>query len=155
MRRPMLRLAGGTLALLMLLAFSPPTLADDAAAIRQAAESYARAFYEVKPELVEASVHPSLQKLGLVERNGPAHEAWLNYWELKRAATTFNADFKHFDPKTAKREIRILDQLDKTAVVRLDAEWGIDYLQLVKIDGEWKILNIVWQTYPKEPEPAE
>ena len=35
-----------------------------------------------------------------------------------------------------------------TAVARLDAEWGVDYFQLAKIDGRWMIVNVIWQTYP-------
>jgi hypothetical protein len=28
------------------------------------------------------------------------------------------------------------------------ASWGIDFMQLAKIDGRWQILNIVWQSHP-------
>ena len=36
---------------------------DDAAAIEQAVLNYANSIYEMKPELIDASIHPKLQKL--------------------------------------------------------------------------------------------
>ena len=33
-------------------------------------------------------------------------------------------------------------------MARLDAEWGIDFFHLAKVDGTWKIMNVIWQSYP-------
>ena len=52
------------------------------------------------------------------------------------------------DPATAPKESEILDLLDQIAVVKLSAAWGIDYLNLAKEDGRWKIIKVLWQTYP-------
>ena len=30
------------------------------------------------------------------------------------------------------------------ASVRTDAYWGVDYMHLAKIDGEWKVVNVLW-----------
>jgi hypothetical protein len=30
------------------------------------------------------------------------------------------------------------------ASLRTDAYWGVDYMHLAKIDGEWKIVNVLW-----------
>ncbi len=49
---------------------------------------------------------------------------------------------------TTRRDIAILDVLDQTAVVKLTASWGIDYMFLGKYDGEWKITQILWQSHP-------
>jgi hypothetical protein len=46
------------------------------------------------------------------------------------------------------REIAILDVLDKTAVAKLTAQWGVDHFQLAKIDGKWMIKHILWQAHP-------
>jgi hypothetical protein len=42
----------------------------------------------------------------------------------------------------------VLDVLDHTASAKVTASWGIDYMQLAKFDGAWKIINVVWQTHP-------
>ncbi len=46
-------------------------------------------------------------------------------------------------------KVTILDQLDMTAAVKLEAAWGIDYIHLAKFDGEWKMLQVIWQSHPK------
>jgi hypothetical protein len=128
----------------------------DEAAIRQAVLNYANSAYEVRPELVEQSVHPHLQKVGYVLRGetNTYRELWMNYYELKELVASWNQEGR-FDAKTARRDIKILDRLDKTAVARLDAEWGIDFFLLAKLDGTWKIVNVIWQTYPPEPTEPE
>ena len=78
-------------------------------------------------------------------------ELWMNFYELKELVAGWNKEGR-FDAATARRDVKVLDLLDKTAVARLDAEWGIDFFQLAKIDGEWKIMNVIWQTYPPKRE---
>ena len=41
-----------------------------------------------------------------------------------------------------------MDVLDKTAVAKLTAFWGIDYFQLEKNDGIWQIRHVIWQSHP-------
>jgi hypothetical protein len=122
----------------------------DEAAIRQACLNYADSAYLVKPELIDESVHPKVQKVGYICTPGqtPCREAWMNHTQLRDLVAGWNKNGR-FDPKTAKREVKILDRLDLTAVARLDAEWGVDFFHLAKIDGRWQILNVIWQTYPQ------
>ena len=138
----------------LLLASSPAQAGSDEEGIRQAVLNYANSAYLVKPELVEASVHPKLQKIGYVpNKDGEGYrELWMNFYELKELVADWNKSGR-FDAETARRDVKILDRLDKTAVARLDAEWGIDFFHLAKIDGEWKIMNVIWQTYPPEGQP--
>jgi Putative lumazine-binding len=44
--------------------------------------------------------------------------------------------------------------LDKTAAAKIVAFWGIDYMQLAKYDGQWKIVNILWQAHPPGKDAA-
>ena len=134
---------------------SVSTASDDGdkAAVRQAVLNYANSAYDVRPDLVERSVHPKLQKIGYVLRDDTKkyRELWMNFYELKELVAGWNKEGR-FDTTTARRDVKVLDLLDKTAVARLDAEWGIDFFQLAKIDGEWKIMNVIWQTYPPKRE---
>lgn len=124
---------------------------SDEEAIRQAVLNYANSAYEVKPGLVDESVHPRLQKIGYMpEKDGSGYrEMWMTQEELKGLVADWNKD-GHFDAATAKREVKILDRLDQTAVARLDAEWGVDFLHLAKQGDKWMIMNVIWQTYPAE-----
>ncbi len=123
----------------------------DEEAIRQAVLNYVNSIYQMKPELVDENVHAKLQKIGFVpDKDGTGYrEMWMTRDELRELTLHWNQD-GGIDPGTAKAEVKILDQLDQTAVVRLDSEWGIDFIQLAKVKGTWLIINVMWQTYPKE-----
>lgn len=42
-------------------------------------------------------------------------------------------------------EIKLLDRFKDMAVVRTGAAWGVDYLSMAKVDGKWKIINVLWR----------
>ncbi len=113
--------------------------------------NYVNAVYQVKPELVDESVHAKLQKVGFVpNKDGDGYrEMWMTRDELRELAVHWNQDGS-LDPATAKAEVKILAQLDQIAMVRLDAEWGIDFIHLAKVKDTWMIINVMWQTYPEE-----
>jgi hypothetical protein len=51
-------------------------------------------------------------------------------------------------PKAERRaEIKILDRFKDMAVARTAAAWGIDYISLAKVNGNWKIINVLWRTW--------
>lgn len=124
---------------------------DDETLIREAVLNYVNAIYEVNPKLLDKSVSPKLQKVGYVPKSDGSgyRDMWMTFDELKALASHYNQDGE-IDPATAKRDILILDKLDQTAVVRLDAAWGIDFIELVREGDKWMILNVIWQTYPEE-----
>lgn len=46
-------------------------------------------------------------------------------------------------------DVRARDAEAITAAVKLEALWGIDYVHLGKFEGEWKILQVIWQSRPE------
>jgi len=42
-------------------------------------------------------------------------------------------------------DLRILDRFKDMAVVKTEAVWGIDYIELAKYNGHWKIFNVLWR----------
>ena len=133
---------------LALLLVSMPALAqsDDRGAVRQAALDYVTAVYESRPELIERSVSPDLTKHGFMrQKDGSYRRSPMTYQELLVVAKEWNANRKR---DTSIKEIVVGEVLDQTATALVRAEWGIDFMQLAKVDGRWKILNIVWQSHP-------
>ena len=59
-------------------------------------------------------------------------------------AETYNVKGDKF-PKNPRKEIKLLDVSAKTASVKLLADAWIDYMHIVKTNGEWKIINVLWQ----------
>ena len=139
------------LASLVLASMAGAAEPTDEDAIKQAVLNYVNSVYEVKPDLIDESVHSKLQKVGYApKKEGSGYrEMWMTHEELKELTVHWNKD-GHIDPAKAKREIKILDKLDQTAVVRLDAEWGVDFIHLAKDGDKWMIMNVIWQTYPAE-----
>jgi hypothetical protein len=41
--------------------------------------------------------------------------------------------------------VKLLDVSARTASVKLIADAWIDYMHIVKENGEWKIINVLWQ----------
>ena len=134
--------AGRTLIMLMsaiIIALSGAALAQgtspESEAVKQAALDYLEGIYNVQPERIERSVHPTLNKRGFYKKDAtsPYAESPMTYEQLLKLAASWNKEGKR---DTSVREVTILDMLDQTAVVRLKASWGIDYMFLGKFDGE-------------------
>ena len=145
MRRPF---TAAALALVM--AAAPAlgqTTAADHDAVRLAALDYVEGIYNVQPERIERSVHPSLVKRGFYKENAaaPYAESPMTYDQLVRLAGNWNKEKKR---DISIKEVTVLDVLDQTAVAKVTANWGIDYMLLAKFDGRWKITQILWQSHP-------
>jgi hypothetical protein len=137
-----------TIGVLVFLALAVPAAAqkDDREAVRQAALDYVNAVYESKPELIERSVSRDLTKHGFMrQKDGSYQRAPMTYVQLIDVAKTWNANGKR---DLSIKEITVGEVFDQTATATVRANWGIDFMQLAKIDGRWKILNIVWQSHP-------
>jgi hypothetical protein len=120
----------------------------DRRAIERAVLDYVDALYEVKPELVDRAVHAALAKRGFVRNDqGAYRELTMSFDELRALAATWNAQ-RGVDPRTAPKQVIILDMLDQTASAKLVASWGVDYMHLAKYDGQWKVVNVLWQVAP-------
>lgn len=121
-------------------------VAADKAAVYQAALDYVEGVYEVNPAKIEKSVHPNLTKYGFMRRpTGEYAPGQMTYQQLLGVAASWNKDGKR---DLSIKRVEVLDVLDQTAVAKVTAQWGIDYMQLAKYDGQWKIINIIWQTHP-------
>jgi hypothetical protein len=137
-----------TITVLVLLTAAIPAAAqtDDRAAVRQAALDYVTAVYEAKPELIERSVSRELTKHGFMrQKDGSYQRSPMTYLELVEVAKTWNANRKR---DLSIKEVTVGEVFDQMATATVRANWGIDFMQLAKIDGQWKILNIVWQSHP-------
>jgi type II secretory pathway pseudopilin PulG len=127
--------------------FTRTQSAQDREAVRQAALDYVEGVYNVQPERIERSVHPSLVKRGFYKKDAaaPYAEMPMTFDQLVNLARTWNKDGKR---NTSIKDVAVLDVLDQTAVAKVTALWGVDYMLLGKYDGVWKITQILWQSPP-------
>ena len=118
----------------------------DKKAIERAVLNYVEAFYEADTTKAYESVASDLAKRGYYVRNNQVVEAKMTFEQLVSLAQRWK-NSQNITPASPKK-VTVLDVLDKTASAKVEAQWGIDYLHLGKVNGKWKIINVLWQDYP-------
>ena len=118
------------------------------AAVEAAVTDYVQALYKAEPERIARAVHPALQKTGVYRRPDSKEygvRSNMNFDQLKHLAGQWNKGGRRTD---LKYKVEVFDVLDQTACAKLTADWGIDYMELLKCEGQWKILHVLWQSHP-------
>lgn len=137
------------IALLPLAAVPRPVLGQspDEAGVRRAALDYLEGFYEGDDDKLRRSIHPEVSKFGFA-RPDPS-QAYrripMSYEQMFEFAGGVR-EGRGVPPAGAPKEVLPLDVRDQTAVVRVVAWWGQDYLQMAKYDGRWMIVHVLWQS---------
>ena len=52
-------------------------------------------------------------------------------------------------------DVTVLDRYGNAAVVKAVARDWVDFLHVGKVNGEWKIINVLWEMKPREAEKKE
>ncbi|WP_431242249.1 nuclear transport factor 2 family protein [Flavobacterium sp. P21] len=119
---------------------------QDSLDIKRVALAYIEAQHTPNPKLMESALHPRMVKRS-VFRNKTAQKDYISEFFAENMvilAETYNVKGDKF-PKNPRKEIKLLDVSAKTASVKLLADAWIDYMHIVKENGEWKIINVLWQ----------
>lgn len=125
---------------------SPVATKKDSLSIKKVALGYLQALQKLKPELMNKVLNDSLNKItigydsDLNKQYGKATPksqmiAYVNNW---------NASGTRF-PFSPNNEVKILDIYNRIASVKLISDNWVEYLQLIKLDGNWEIMNLIWQ----------
>ncbi|NER18306.1 nuclear transport factor 2 family protein [Spongiivirga citrea] len=119
---------------------------QDSLAIKRAALDYIESQHEVKPEKFERSAHPRMVKRTFWTNKKTKKEYLRETFTdaMILLAESYNIKGDKF-PENPKKEVIILDVFDKTASVKLIADDWIDYMHIVKLNGKWQIVNVLWQ----------
>lgn len=119
---------------------------QDTMQIKQAALDYIESQHNVNPRQFERSAHPRMVKRTFWKNKSTGKEYLRETFRdaMILLAETYNQNGDKF-PDLPKKEVVILDIFDKTASVKLIADEWIDYMHIVKLNGKWQIINVVWQ----------
>jgi hypothetical protein len=131
--------------------FAQKKVSSDADGIRQACFNYIDAFYKTDTTLAYQSVHPTLQKRGFLfnnKTNTYSEQLEMPFLALISLAKIWNKEGNRTNEKSP-RKVKILEIADKIATAKVTAVWGFDYMQLAKLNGQWMIINVLWQSTPK------
>jgi len=128
---------------------------SEAPAIRAAALDYIDGFYTGDAARMERAVHPELAKR-IVTTDPKTGKSTLGQMSAMTLVQRTRSGMGKRIPENRRQEdVTILDRFQDTSVVKIVASDWIDYLQMAKFDGEWKIINVLWAFKPKPDEAAK
>jgi len=122
---------------------------DVRAAVTRAALDYMEGAHSGDADRVARAVHPELHKV-TVETIPATEKSYLRKAGASRLVQLVAADAVPLAEEKRNIKVNILDELQSLAVVRVTSTVFWDYLQLAEIDGEWKIINVLWTRNPQE-----
>ena len=121
--------------------------AADSVAIEQAALDYIQGYYSGSSERMEKALHPELAKR--IVRTTPDGQSSLDQMNAQTLVDiTRRMAQRPIPEEDWQDDVTILDIFENVASVRVDATAWIDYLHLAKWNGEWKIVNVLWEMRP-------
>jgi len=124
--------------------------AADSAAIKKAALDYVEGWYEGNTERMERAVHPELAKR--IVRTDP--NSGRNRLEQMSAMTLVQGvkrgGGKDTSVEQQQKDVFIFDIFQSTASAKAIMSGWIDYMHLAKWNGEWKIVNVLWELKPQK-----
>jgi hypothetical protein len=122
--------------------------AADSAAVRQAGLDYIEGWYTGDAGRMDRALHPALVKRIVETRDGAAVLDEISRDDLVEAVRLGGGSQTPAERRRA--EVRILDLYGGMASVRVDAGDWVDHLHVARVDGEWKIVNVLWELRPRD-----
>jgi hypothetical protein len=122
----------------------------DSAAIKAAVLDYADGFYSGDAARMERAIHPDLHKI-VVVKLPQTGKYMLQYSTYSQLIELTGAKVGLLEETKRKFQVTILEASEDMASVSLTSAMFNDYLELVKIDGKWKIVNVLWASGPDSP----
>lgn len=124
----------------------PKNHINEKEAIRRTALDYLEGWYQGDAERIGRSLHPSLVKRAL-KKDSPTGREYLNYLTREEmVVATEEGGGTHVAIDKQLYTITILDIYEEVASVRADNPDWVDFLHLVKLNGEWVIVNVLYTT---------
>ena len=119
---------------------------QDSLEIKRAVLDYIESQHTPNPKQMEQALHPRLVKrtFWTDKETNKDYVRETSAESMVILAESYNRKKDKF-PTAPKKEVKMLDISEKTASVKLIADEWIDYMHLVKLNGVWKIINVLWQ----------
>ena len=127
---------------------------DENAAITKTALNYIEGWYEGDAARMESSLHPELAKRMIYTDQKSGRSQLHHMSAMALVQGTRMGGGKQTPKEKQLKEVTILDRFNNAAIVKIVASDWIDYLNVAKFNGEWKIINVLWELKPKQAEPS-
>lgn len=127
---------------------------DENAAITKTALNYIEGWYEGDAARMESSLHPELANRMIYTDPKSGRSQFNHMGAMALVQGTRRGGGTKTPKEKQLKEVTILDRFNNAAVVKIVASDWIDYLSVAKFNGEWKIINVLWELKPKPAEPS-
>lgn len=121
--------------------------------VEAAARDYIEGAYSGNAERMERALHPELNKV-LLNRHRQTGEQYLYKMGASNLIEGTRAGLGKLDEDKTDIEVETYDISKGIAAVKVSSALYIDHLQLAKVNGEWKIINVLWVPNPDAPQPG-
>ena len=122
---------------------------DESDAIKKIALDYIEGWYAGDAARMERALQSELAKR-MVSTDAMTGRSLLNQMSaMTLVQRTREGIGKKIPEDRQLKEVTILDRFNNAAVVKVGASDWIDYLEVAKFNGEWKIINVLWELKPK------
>jgi hypothetical protein len=115
------------------------------ALIKQVALDYVEGWYEGNAERMDRALHPDMVKRRI---DGSSfltlHKEEMVTYTAQGGGTRYPGDKK-------ANTVEILDAFGDIATVKVISTEYVDYLHMGRVDGEWKIINVLWAFRTSRP----
>lgn len=118
---------------------------EDSVAIRAAALDYIEGWFAGDTGRMARALHPELVKRIVVTDDETGRDFIDGMGASKLVEGTRRGYGTQVPAEDRSTEVSILDVTGQAASVKVDAGLWVDYMHLVRTNGEWKILNVLWE----------
>ena len=143
--------SAASLLVLLVMCASAQEPASDEPAIRKTALDYIEGWYEGDAARMESALHPELAKRMIFTDPKTGRSQFNHMGAMQLVQNTRRGGGSKTPKDQQTKEITILDRYQNAAVVKIVASGWIDYLEEAKVNGEWKIINVLWELKPRPP----
>ncbi len=123
----------------------------DTTAIKETVMNYIEGFYTADAARMEKALHFDLAKRFVTPtrngRNNIQHMSAMLLYQVTKMQKDQRSEHGELEC-----EIDIIEIYGKVAIVRAETTFFnfVDFIQIGKINDEWKIVNVIWELKPKE-----
>ena len=134
-------------ALVALLLLSSAAHASDADEIKAACLDYIEGYYTADGPRMERALHPDLAKRIVVKDDKGRYKLG-QMSAMTLVLATRNGGGKDTPKAEQQKDVTVLDVYENAASAKIVASGWIDYLHLARWNGQWKIVNVLWELKP-------
>jgi len=130
-----------------------PESVMDREAVRQAALDYAEGLYGGDPAKIVKAVHPDFNKV-ILRKLEPSGRIALRYTTYSQIIENARGKVGFLEENKRNIQVTLIDLRDDMACVKINSTSFLDFLELARLDGQWKILNVVENEPPRPSGPS-